>query len=154
MAGPAVANTILSALATKVVLLGWLFGPAEVQNGLSAGAAGFFPKDVSFADFMVGLATVLEGKAPVLPSNLKPFNDLDKVNAGREVWGRLGSLGRREVEIVQELSRGRRVGDIATAMSISPATVRTHVSNILRKLDVRTQSEAVALCRRYELIPA
>jgi DNA-binding NarL/FixJ family response regulator len=62
-----------------------------------------------------------------------------------------GSLTKREREILRLLADGLRQDEIAARLFISPKTVNTHVANILRKLGVRTQTQAVALAFRDEL---
>ena len=65
-----------------------------------------------------------------------------------------GKLTRREREVLQLLAEGLRQDDIAERLFISRKTVGTHVANILRKLDVRTQAQAVAVAFRDELTDA
>ena len=61
-----------------------------------------------------------------------------------------GSLTKREREVLRLLADGLRQDEIAEQLFISRKTVSTHVSNILRKLGVRTQTQAVALAFRDE----
>jgi DNA-binding NarL/FixJ family response regulator len=62
-----------------------------------------------------------------------------------------GSLTKREREVLRLLADGLRQDEIAERLFISRKTVSTHVANILRKLGVRTQTQAVALAFRDEL---
>jgi DNA-binding NarL/FixJ family response regulator len=62
-----------------------------------------------------------------------------------------GSLTKREREILRLLADGLRQDEIAERLFISRKTVSTHVANILRKLGVRTQTQAVALAFRDEM---
>ena len=61
-------------------------------------------------------------------------------------------LTKREREVLQLLADGLRQGDIAERLFISQRTVGTHIENILRKLDVQSQTQAVALAFREELV--
>jgi two-component system, OmpR family, response regulator MprA len=61
-------------------------------------------------------------------------------------------LTKRELEVLQLLADGLRQDEIAERLFISPKTVGTHVGNILRKLGVRSQIQAVALAYREELL--
>jgi len=65
---------------------------------------------------------------------------------------RLRSLTPREVEVLRLLAAGHASQDVANELSISVTTVRTHTQNILRKLEVHSQIEAVALAYRGGLI--
>lgn len=58
----------------------------------------------------------------------------------------------REREVLELLAAGKSTREMAEGLHVSPATVRTHVENILRKLDVHSRLEAVAVASRYGLI--
>jgi DNA-binding CsgD family transcriptional regulator len=62
------------------------------------------------------------------------------------------SLTRRERQILTMLADGRRDKEIATRLSISPLTVRSHVRNVMEKLEAETRTEAVASALRQSLI--
>jgi len=55
------------------------------------------------------------------------------------------SLSARELGVLEELAMGTSTEDIASKFHVSPHTVRTHIKNILRKLDARTRAHAVAI---------
>jgi DNA-binding CsgD family transcriptional regulator len=62
-----------------------------------------------------------------------------------ENGARSESLSRRELGVLEELAVGTSTEDIALKFHVSPHTVRTHIKNILRKLDARTRAHAVAI---------
>ncbi|MBJ7348281.1 MAG: response regulator transcription factor, partial [Thermoleophilaceae bacterium] len=64
----------------------------------------------------------------------------------------LESLSPREVQILQLLAEGKRAKDIANELSLSPATVHTHVRNAISKLEVDTRTQAVALAVRFSYL--
>jgi len=64
------------------------------------------------------------------------------------------ALSLRELEILQLMSSGRTNAEIAEALVVSPRTVSTHVSSILRKLGANRRTEAVDLARRAGLLDA
>lgn len=74
--------------------------------------------------------------APVVPLELPP--DLD--------------LSRRELEVLSHLVEGRTNQEIAEALFVSPNTVKTHVSNIYRKLDVERRAQAVARAKELQIV--
>jgi DNA-binding NarL/FixJ family response regulator len=55
------------------------------------------------------------------------------------------ALSGRELGVLEELAMGTSTDDIASKFHVSPHTVRTHIKNILRKLDARTRAHAVAI---------
>jgi DNA-binding CsgD family transcriptional regulator len=61
-------------------------------------------------------------------------------------------LTKREEEVLELMSEGLRQSEVARRLFISPKTVATHVEHILRKLGVRSSTEAVAVAYREELI--
>ncbi|WP_036725047.1 LuxR C-terminal-related transcriptional regulator [Patulibacter minatonensis] len=70
--------------------------------------------------------------------------------AAREA-GPLAALGERELQVLAELTRGARNREIAETLSVTDHTVKFHVANVLRKLDVRSRGEAAALAREHGL---
>lgn len=58
---------------------------------------------------------------------------------------RSNALSGREIGVLEELAMGTSTEDIAAKFHVSPHTVRTHIKNILRKLDARTRAHAVAI---------
>lgn len=69
-----------------------------------------------------------------------------------DVGGRSDSLSRRELGVLEELAMGTSTEDIASKFHVSPHTVRTHIKNILRKLDAHTRAHAVAIAYSEEAI--
>jgi DNA-binding NarL/FixJ family response regulator len=61
------------------------------------------------------------------------------------VTPRSDALSGREIGVLEELAMGTSTEDIAAKFHVSPHTVRTHIKNILRKLDARTRAHAVAI---------
>lgn len=62
------------------------------------------------------------------------------------------SLSERELGVLEELAMGTSTEDIAAKLHVSPHTVRTHIKNILRKLDARTRAHAVAIAYSEDAI--
>ncbi len=90
------------------------------------------------------LRRVLQGSA--VPANPAP-NTRNQPTAARR-----SPLTAREMEILRLLADGRGTHEIATGLFISKVTVRTHVQNILRKLEVHSKLEAVALALRHNFL--
>ncbi|MGZ8629934.1 MAG: LuxR C-terminal-related transcriptional regulator [Actinomycetota bacterium] len=136
----------------RVLAASDLGGPDVAVDALSAGACGVLPpdRDASLVDvFRRALAGEL----------VLPVEDLslliDRITSpGRDdprCANALGSLTRREREILQTLSAGASTADVAEAFGISPLTVQSHVKNILAKLGVHSKVEAVRIAWRHGL---
>jgi DNA-binding NarL/FixJ family response regulator len=123
-------------------------GPDVAAIALAAGACGVLPAqhDRSLVDvFRRALAGEL-----VLPADDLP-RLVDRLVGGRRHSELIGSLTRRERQILSSLADGMSTTEIAATLSISPLTVQSHVKNILAKLGVHSKVEAVRLAWRHGL---
>ncbi len=120
-------------------------------SGLNAGASGFLLKDVMPADLIAGIRAVAGGDAVIAPSVTRR---LLEVFAHRLPDGTPGSADRpdvlaaltdREREVFVELAAGSTNSEIAAKLTLSDATVKTHVGRILAKLGLRDRVQAVIL---------
>lgn len=137
---------------TAVVMLTVSRTDTDLFAALRVGASGYLLKDIDPARLPLALHGVLEGEA-ALPRRLVAL--LIEEFRERKRRRRIPLLGRRSVELtdreweVLELMRdGCSTEEIASQLFISPVTVRTHVSAILRKLHVPTREAAVELLER------
>lgn len=137
---------------TAVVMLTVSRADEDLFDALRAGASGYLLKDIDPARLPHALSGVLEGEA-ALPRRLVAL--LIEEFRERRRRRRIPLVGRRSVELtdreweVLDLMRdGLPTEEIAARLFISPVTVRTHVSAILRKLQVRTREEALKLLER------
>ncbi len=120
-------------------------------SGLNAGASGFLLKDVMPGDLIAGIRAVAGGDAVIAPSVTRR---LLEVFAHRLPDGTPGSADRpdvlaaltdREREVFVELAAGSTNSEIAAKLTLSDATVKTHVGRILAKLGLRDRVQAVIL---------
>jgi DNA-binding NarL/FixJ family response regulator len=124
----------------KVIVISASLDWEAVNAARQAGASGYLPKDLSIADMVAtitGLASPNFGRAS--------FRDLLAARArtsGRASWQ---SLSRRELQVLAELRRGRSNKEIASKLGVSVPTINKHVQQVLKKLQVRTRSQAVAI---------
>jgi DNA-binding NarL/FixJ family response regulator len=120
-----------------------------VFAALRAGASGFLLKDVPPADLVSGIRAVAAGDAVVAPSVTRRLIDAFAVHLPDPATGRtptesrLALLTGREHEVLIEVARGRSNTEIARALVVSEATVKTHVGRILGKLGLRDRVQAV-----------
>lgn len=125
--------------------------------GLRAGASGFLLKDVPPAELVAGIRTVASGDAVVAPRVtrrlLETFaGQLPASSSPSEPDTRLDSLTDRERDVLGALALGRTNLEIAAALHLSEATVKTHVSRILNKLGLRDRVQAVIFAYETRLV--
>jgi DNA-binding NarL/FixJ family response regulator len=122
-----------------------------VFGALRAGAAGFLLKDAGPDVLVAAVRTVAAGDALVDPSVTRRLVErwvaLEASSAPtpRPVPAAVGTLSAREREILVGLARGRTNRGLADDLIVSEATVKTHVSNLLTKLGVRSRVQAVVI---------
>jgi DNA-binding NarL/FixJ family response regulator len=125
--------------------------------GLRAGASGFLLKDVPPAELIAAIRTVASGDAVVAPRVTRRLLDTfaDRLPvASREAQpdARLALLTERERDVLGALALGRSNLEIAAALQLSEATVKTHVSRILSKLELRDRVQAVIFAYEARLV--
>jgi two-component system, NarL family, response regulator LiaR len=123
--------------------------------GLRAGAAGFLAKDVDLKALPRALTGAMEGQAAISRNlAMRLIEQLRHVPAGGRGLRPVASpLTAREWEVLDLLCEQRSTREIAEALVLSPETVRTYIKTILRKLGVRSRSEAVAEALRLRGLP-
>jgi len=123
-----------------------------VYEALRAGASGFVLKDDSPEQLIAAIRTVAAGDALLSPTITKrviqKFARTPRPTPPRE----LDDLSEREQEVFRLLARGLSNGEIAQELYISETTVKTHVTHILQKLDLRDRVQAVVLAYRTGVI--
>ena len=115
-----------------------------VYGAIRAGASGFLLKDVRPVDLVDAIRLIANGSALLGPTVtrrlLERFANTYHADDGGIA---IESLTEREHEILRLLARGLSNAEIATQLVLSETTVKTHVSNVLRKLGVRDRVQAV-----------
>jgi DNA-binding NarL/FixJ family response regulator len=127
----------------------------NVVEALRAGASGFLLKDVTPADFVVAIKTIAAGDALLAPTVTRRLLDrfadrLPPVNDQRNTA--LRDLTEREVEVLKLVARGLSNREIADRLVLAEPTVKTHVSHVFDKLDLRDRAQAVVLAYEAGLI--
>jgi len=131
--------------------------------GLRAGASGFLLKNAPPEELIAAIRTVAAGDAIVAPRVTRRLLDIfagklpqgdGGPEAGREPArdARLELLTDRERDVLHEIALGRSNHEIAAALVLSEATVKTHVSRILTKLCLRDRVQAVILAYEAGLV--
>lgn len=139
-------TTALRALipAPAVVILTTFDRDAEILGAIEAGAAGYLLKDVAPDAIIDGIRRAAAGDTVLAP-------DL----ASRVLKGMRNPLPRltdREIEVLRLLAQGAANKEIARALFVTEATVKSHLAHIFTKLDVDSRSRAVHIARETGLI--
>jgi DNA-binding NarL/FixJ family response regulator len=127
----------------------------NIFNAIQAGADGYLLKETNPEELHKAITDVLEGGAAMTPSvALKTLNILrhPEKMTGDKVQLEEIKLSNRETEILEQLSKGLNYQQIADNLIISPATVRKHIENIYKKLQVHNKMEAVQKAIKHNLI--
>jgi DNA-binding NarL/FixJ family response regulator len=137
---------------TKVIVVTTFDIDDYVYGALRAGASGFLLKDAPPDDLIAAIRVVAGGDALIAPSVTKR---LIAEFAGRReekpVHG-LDDLTERETEVLALIARGMSNSEIAAELFVSETTVKTHVSHILTKLDLRDRVQAVVAAYEAGLV--
>jgi len=125
-----------------------------VYEALRAGASGFLLKDTPADDLVDGVRIVAAGDALLAPSvtrrliaefTARPTTDNGPSPA-------LDELTERELEVLAQLARGLSNAEMAEALFVSETTIKTHVSHILTKLELRDRVQAVVVAYESGLV--
>jgi DNA-binding NarL/FixJ family response regulator len=125
-----------------------------VYEALRAGASGFVLKDDPPEQLLAAIRTVAAGDALLSPTITKrvieQFARIPRPTPPTE----LDELSEREREVFRLMARGLSNGEIAQELYISETTVKTHVTHILQKLNLRDRVQAVVLAYRTGVLDA
>jgi DNA-binding NarL/FixJ family response regulator len=115
-----------------------------VYDAIRAGALGYLLKTSTPAEVVDAIRFAEKGEAKITPRiAAKVLEDFRRINEEHEVDdSELFVLSDREQEILDYVAQGLRNKDIATQLSIAEKTVKNHVSNILKALQVNSRTEA------------
>jgi DNA-binding NarL/FixJ family response regulator len=137
---------------TRVLILTTFDRDEYVFEALRVGASGFLLKTAPPEDLITGVRVVAAGDALLSPSVTRrvvaefarrapvPSTDVDRLTA-------------REREVLRLVSKGRTNAEIAAELTVSEATVKTHVSGVLTKLGLRDRVQAVVFAYEHGLAP-
>jgi DNA-binding NarL/FixJ family response regulator len=115
-----------------------------VFAALRAGASGFLLKDAPREQLVTAVRTVARGEALLAPAVTQRLIERFVVRPlPHEAAPGLAELSPRELEVLRLLARGLSNAEIAAALILGEATVKTHVARVLRKLGVRDRVQAV-----------
>jgi DNA-binding NarL/FixJ family response regulator len=130
----------------RVIVLTTYDVDEHVYDAVRAGASGFLLKDVQPTQLVAAIRVVAAGDALLAPSVTRRLLDrFARSLPDRAPPDSLSSLTEREIEVLRLLATGLSNAELAERLFVSEATVKTHVSSVLRKLGVRDRVQAVVL---------
>lgn len=116
-----------------------------VYDALHAGASGFLLKDVPPEQLATAVQTVAGGDALLAPSITRRLIAEFAASHNTTAAPQLGQLSAREAEVFRLVARGLSNREIAEQLFVGETTIKTHVTRILTKLDLRDRVQAVVL---------
>ena len=124
-----------------------------VYEALRAGASGFLLKDTPADDLVAGVRVVAAGEALLAPSVTRRLIEefANRPDSQADLKS-LDELTERECEVLIQIARGKSNAEIADELFVSETTVKTHVSHILSKLDLRDRVQAVVVAYESGLV--
>ncbi|MET7877786.1 response regulator transcription factor [Micromonospora profundi] len=146
-ADPAIAGS-------RVIILTTFDLDEYVYGALRAGASGFLLKDTPPADLLTGIRVVAAGEGLLAPTVTRRLIDefARRAEPARPLPRRLSGVTDREREVLTLIGRGLSNTELATHLSLSQATVKTHVGRLLTKLSVRDRAQLVIVAYETGLV--
>lgn len=137
----------------KVIMLTVFDNDENIFNAIQAGADGYLLKDVNPNELHQGILETLNGGAAMNPSiALKTLKLLRNPISFENTSNEEINLSVREIEVLEQLAQGLSYTIIADNLFLSPSTIRKHIENIYKKLQVHSKIEAVQKARNNNLI--
>lgn len=126
----------------RILVLSSYEGDEDIHSAIEAGAMGYLLKHIAIEKIVPAIRALMSGQRWLPP----------EVANRLLTRHRAGILTTREREIIHQLALGEANKEIASLFGITEETVKTHVSNILGKLQVRDRTEAVTVALRRGII--
>ena len=121
-----------------------------LMKAVDIGVDGYILKDSESAELKKAIFAVAEGKNYIQPSLIPALNS--KMIEKNRDEGKIDSLTKRELEVLKLLAVGMYNKEVAERLEISERTVKNHVSNIFKKLEVADRTQAAVFAIRNNLI--
>lgn len=138
----------------KIVMLTVFDNDEHIFNAIKAGADGYLLKEIKPNELYSGILDTLNGGAAMNPSiALKTLKLLrNPISLEHQKDKEDIKLSNREIDVLEQLSKGLNYISIAENLFVSPSTVRKHIENIYKKLQVHNKLEAVQKAKKNNLI--
>lgn len=138
----------------KIVMLTVLDNDENIFNAIKNGADGYLLKEISAEDLHKAIVETINGGAVMTPSialkTLKQFRN--PIDFAKKEDEEIVKLTNREIEVLEQLSKGLKYDDIAKNLFLSSGTIRKHIENIYAKLQVHNKMEAIQKARNQNIL--
>jgi two-component system NarL family response regulator len=138
---------------SRVLVLTISMSDAHVKDAILAGASGYLLKDASIVEIASGIRAAAAGESVISPRIATKLLDHVRATSIEGSDDETGSqLSKREIEILRLMAEGKENKEIARDLYISPQTVKNHISNILRKLQIENRIQAAVYAVRNHIV--
>lgn len=126
----------------RIIVLTTYDSDEDIYQGLQAGAKGYLLKETEPDELLNAIRTIHRGQQYIPP------------DVGAKLVQRMNNpvLSERELSVLRSMAQGMSNADIATTLSISEGTVKSHVNRILSKLDVNDRTQAVIVAVKRGIV--
>lgn len=132
----------------KILILTSFADQDHVIPAIKAGAAGYQLKDVEPDELSAAIRAIYRGESQLHPKvTFHVMSHLSNENEAPQ--NKLKELTKRELEVLHEICKGKSNKEIASSLYITEKTVKTHVSNILAKLELADRTQAALFAVKY-----
>jgi DNA-binding NarL/FixJ family response regulator len=138
---------------TKVVVLTTFDLDQYVYAAVRAGACGFLLKDTSPTELVRAVSVALHGEALLAPAVTRRLLERYASHSARQAdLDAVAALSARQVEVLTQVARGRSNAEIGSVLHLSEATVKTYVSHLLARLDLRDRVQLTVFAYETGLV--
>ncbi len=135
----------------KILILSNYSDNAYIQSAMDAGADGYVLKCVEIDELVKIIKSVWAGKPELSPYLVNLTEGYQKTDES-SLKNRKYYLTRREREILQLIARGKTNKEISKLLFISTETVKSHIKNIFKKLNIKNRVEAIVEARKQGIV--
>ncbi|GKV56639.1 putative transcriptional regulatory protein YhcZ [Sporosarcina sp. NCCP-2222] len=135
----------------KIMMLTSFSDQDHVLPALEAGASGFQLKDIQPDELVASLKKIMNGENQLHPKATSHLMN-NFTNRSKQDKERVEDLTKRELDVLQEIAKGKSNKEIASSLFITEKTVKTHVSNVLAKLELADRTQAALYAVKHRLV--
>ncbi|MHC0036854.1 response regulator [Pseudoneobacillus sp. C159] len=135
----------------KIMILTSFSDQDHVIPAIEAGASGYQLKDIEPDELVRSIKRILAGENQLHPKATTHLLS-HLANKNRDVKSLTDDLTKRELEVLLEIAKGKSNKEIASSLFITEKTVKTHVSNVLAKLELQDRTQAALFAVKNGLL--